>query len=168
MTQAENVLSAGSEEEQEQLVEEAQEEHATGQEHQPQAAPGSSTRMCRTAPTVNRALVLATGAAVLSIACAAVIAKSVCSWIWGSRKKQEADMKEASEQEAATAGQPQVRGGWARTHAHLKGCLAGSSLPDALSSTEQQTRAEAVAFAAPEPRQHCTHAHAGIPLPTLL
>jgi hypothetical protein len=36
-------------------------------------------------------LVLATGAAFLSLACAAVLAKSVCSWIWGGKQKKSAE-----------------------------------------------------------------------------
>ncbi len=53
--------------------------------------------------SVQKALVLATGAAVISIACAAVLAKSVCSWIWGSNKKQVSDTNQA---EAAAASSP--------------------------------------------------------------
>jgi hypothetical protein len=58
---------------------------------------------------VNRGLVLATGAAVLSIACAAVILKSVCSWVWGGGKSQTATTKAASAKQATSATPQQVR-----------------------------------------------------------
>lgn len=55
--------------------------------------------------TMNRAMMLATGAAFLSIACAAVIAKSVCSWVFGGSKKKTTDTTKLAS--STSPGQPQ-------------------------------------------------------------
>lgn len=51
----------------------------------------ATIEMQRSSLTVNKALVLATGAAVISVACVAVLAKSVCSWLWSGNDKEGAD-----------------------------------------------------------------------------
>lgn len=58
---------------------------------------------------VNRGVVLATGAAVLSIACAAVLLKSVCSWVWGGGKSKTPTTKAATAKQASSATPQQVR-----------------------------------------------------------
>jgi hypothetical protein len=77
--------------------------------HQTDLTADAMTRGTRAHLTVNKALVLATGAAFLSIACAVLAAKSVCSWIWGGKKKQSAETSKARTAGAAAGQTQQVR-----------------------------------------------------------
>lgn len=76
----------------------------------------ATIEMQRNSLTVNKALVLATGAAVISVACLAVLAKSVCSWLWSGSDKQSAGSSKASPRPSQQVTDWVQQGLWAGHH----------------------------------------------------